>query len=68
MAPDASMVMWMQNELMPYRKAMAPNLLLSIAGEIPGALVLPGGMLVMPSGEKEYFQLEISPGSKPLVG
>jgi hypothetical protein len=49
MTPNACMVMWMQNKLMPYQNAMAPNLLLPIVGAIPGALVIPGGRNSTPS-------------------
>jgi hypothetical protein len=59
-APDAWVIMWMQNKLMPYRKAMPAAMVAPPAMGAMGAPVLPNGALTSNANGKEYSQLETS--------
>jgi hypothetical protein len=60
-APDARVVMWMQNKLLPYCKAALPTTTtLPAPGGTMGAPILPSGALTSSTGEREYSQLETS--------
>jgi hypothetical protein len=59
-APNARVIMWMQNKVARYQKAGIPNPTPMGIGAVVVPPILPGGTLLSRAGEKEYSELKTS--------